>query len=116
MTGEQQTPALSNKQTINYIFSNGLFACLCYYKNIILKRRIITGRIKKQIGQDNVNSPVFDQTRVISFSGEIISFHTGKYMDDLIYLNIRKLFKLLPHKKLLVTPEKIGKTYENCKL
>lgn len=91
------------------------FVWLCYYTNIILKRRIITDRIKERIGQDNMNSPVFDQTRLISFSGEIISFHTGKYM-DLIYLNIRKLFKLLPHKKLLVTLEKIGKTYENCKL
>lgn len=91
------------------------FVWLCYYTNIILKRRIITDRIKERIGQDNMNSPVFDQTRLISFSGEIISFHTGKYM-DLIYLNIRKLFKLLPHKKLLVTLEKIGKTYENCTL
>jgi len=59
---------------------------------------------------------VLDKTRLISFSGALISIHTGKYMADLTYLNIRKLFKLLPHRKLLIKLEKIRKTYENCKL
>lgn len=36
-------------------------------------------------------------------------------MADLTYLNIR-IFKLLPHRKLLIKLEKMGDTCENCNL
>lgn len=68
------------------------------------------------MGQGNMNLPALDQNCIFFSSSEIISFHTGKYMADLIYLHIGKLFKLLSHRKLLIKLERIGNTYENHKL